>query len=167
MRQFRLVLTVFVSAMELSWLYPWLSLLGRATTGYERLLRPGVAVGLFFLALVVVQLLGRARIAERYQRLVMGGIILLTVFLLIHARVYAHVSLFQLRWLGSSLAHLLRFETGLSRELFLLLATFALWWRGIRMSHEWFLTDDVGFKFRLGILLLIALVIPTITFEPK
>jgi hypothetical protein len=159
MSQSRLLLTVFVSVVELSWLYPWLSLLGRAVTGYERVLKPGVAFGFFALALVVVRLSSRARIAERYQRLIVGALILLTAFSLIHAQVYSHVSLFKLRWLGSSLARILRFEAGVSRELFLLLATFVLWWRGIRMSQEGFFTDGVGFKFRSGILFQIALLV--------
>lgn len=159
MSQSRLLLTVFVSVVELSWLYPWLSLLGRAVTGYERILKPGVAFGFFALALVVVRLSSRARIAERYQRIIVGALILLTAFSLIHAQVYSHVSLFRLRWLGSSLARMLRFEAGVSRELFLLLATFVLWWRGIRMSQESFLTDSVGFKFRSGILFQIVLLV--------
>ncbi len=159
MSQSRSLLIILVSAMELSWLYPWLAILGHAATGYERVLKPGIAFGLFFLAMLVAQLLSRGRIANRYQRIAVGGLILLTALLLIQAQVYSSMPLLSFRWLGSSLAHLLRFERAMSRELFLMLATFVLWWRGLRTSQDLLITDVVGFKFRIGILLLIGLLV--------
>jgi len=155
----RSLLLVFVSLVELSWLYPWLAVLGRFLTRRERVLEPGMVFGLFFLALVGVRLLSRWRIAERYQRLAVGGLILLTAFFLIHAQVYPGVSLLSGRWVGASLAQLLRFEGAMSRELFLILATLAIWWRGLSMAQGSLFTDVVGFKFRLGILLIIGLLV--------
>jgi hypothetical protein len=159
MSQARSLLIVFMSITELSWFYPWLAVLGRLLTKSERVLGPGAVFGLFFLALIAVRLLGRWRIAERYQRLALGGLILLTALLLIHIQVYSHTSLLSSRWLGASLSQLLRFEQAMSRELFLILATLAIWWRGLTMAQESLFTDVVGFKFRLGILFVIALLV--------
>ncbi len=159
MRWRRPVLIVCVSVTELSWLYPWLAILGRAGTGYMRLLRAEIAFGQFFLALLVAALMSRWRIAERYQRIVVGGLILLTALLTIYLRAYGHVSILELRWIGKALANLVRVDRGISRELFLTLATFVLWWRGLSMNREMLITDVVGFRFRLGILLLIGMLI--------
>jgi hypothetical protein len=159
MSRLQSLLVAVISVMELSWLYPWLAILGRALTGYEHVLKPGMAFGLFFLVLVVAELLNRWRIASRHQRIVVGGLILLTALLMIRTQVYADESLLNLRWIGTSLTNLVRFETALSRELFLVLATFVLWWRGLRVSQQLLIADVVGFQFRLGILLLIALLI--------
>ncbi len=155
MSQLQILLTISLSVMELSWLYPWLALLARATTGEEHLLKPGVAFALFFLPLFIVHLLNRVRIAQVYQRAVIGALILLSVLFLIHAQVYPDTPFFSLRWLGSALS----FEIGLSREMFLMLAIFVLFWRGLSMSRGLFITEAIGFKFRLGILLLIVLLV--------
>jgi len=159
MRWRRPVLIVFVSVMELSWFYPWLAFLGRIVTQRDGLLKPGLVFALFFLALGVTGLLSRWRVAERYQRIVVGGLVLVTVLLMIRAQVYPDERLWSLRWMGSSLAHFLRFDPVMSQELFLTLATFAIWWRGLGMSQRLLITDTVGFQFRLGILLLIGLLI--------
>jgi len=153
------LLVVLVSVTELSWLYPWLALLDRFVTRQGGILNPILVFALFFLALGVAGSLNRWRIADRYQRIVVGGFILLTALLMIRVQVYPSQGLWNLRWIGSSLTHLLRFDPGMSQELFLVLATFTIWWRGLVMSQRLLLTDTVGFLFRLGILLLIGLLI--------
>jgi hypothetical protein len=155
----RPLLVVLVSVTELSWLYPWLAFLGRIVTRQGGILNPILVFALFFLAQGVAGSLNRWRIADRYQRIVVGGFVLLTVLLMIRLQVYPSQRFWNLRWIGSSLTHLLRFDPGMSQELFLALATFAIWWRGLLMSQRLLLTDTVGFLFRLGILLLIGLLI--------
>ncbi len=159
-------LLFIVSVMELSWLYPWLALVGYFLTRYEHVLSVGPAFALFFLALVVVEALSRWRIATRYQRFMVGGLILFTTLLLIRIQVYPGAPFFSLRWLGTSLGNVLRLEQGISRELFLLLATYVLWWRGMSMSQQLLIADVVGFRFRLGVVFLIGLaVLQAITFR--
>jgi len=153
------LLVVLVSIAELSWFYPWLAFLGRFLTRQDGILNPILVFALFFLALGVAASLNRWRIADRYQRIVVGGFILLTALLMIRVQVYPSQDFWNLRWIGSSLTHLLRFDPGMSQELFLVLATFAIWWRGLLMSQRLLLTDTVGFLFRLGILFLIGLLI--------
>ena len=155
----RSLLVILVSVMELSWLYPWLAILGRFTTLQEGVLKPAATFGLFFLALGVAELLNRWHIVDRYQRIVVGVLVLLTALLMVRAQVYPGAPLFSLRWVGSSLAKLVLFDRAISSELFLVLVTFAVWWRGLRLSQAWLITDTVGFRFRLGILLLIGLLI--------
>jgi hypothetical protein len=152
-------LLVVISVMELSWLYPWLAFLGRALTGYERALGAGVAWGIFFGALAVTGLLSRWRIASRYQRIVVGGLVLLTVLLMIRTHVYPTAPLLSLGWIGTSLTNFMRLDRAVSRELFLVLATFGLWWRAIGVGQQLLIADVVGFRFRLGILLLVALLV--------
>jgi hypothetical protein len=156
-KRYRPTLLVVVSAMELSWLYPWLAILGHAATGYADVLPVGLAFGLFFLALGAAELLSRWRVLDRYQQLAIGLLILLSVLVVIRAQVYVGFSPLNLRWVGRSLNNLFRFEPHLSRELFLLLATFVLWWRGIRTSGRTLGVDEVGFQFRLGVVLVIGL----------
>ena len=157
MKRYRSLLLVIVSVVELSWLAPWLLILGQVVTGREHVLEPLPVLSIFFLALAVAELLSRWRIASRYQQIVIGICILLSALLLIRGRVYSGWSLFNLRWIGHSLSNLLDFEPGWSRELFILLATFLLWWRGIRTSGRMLTVDEIGFQFRLGILFIIGL----------
>jgi hypothetical protein len=155
----RPVLIVFVSVMELSWLYPWLALLGRIVTGRRGSLNPVLVFALYFLVLGIVGLLDRWRVADRYQRIVVGGFVLATTLLMIRMHVYPDERLWSLRWIGWSLARLPRFDQAMGRELFMTLITFAIWWRGLCMQGRLLLTDTVGLQFRLGILLLIGLLI--------
>jgi len=156
MKPYRVLLLIAVSAVELSWLYPWLALLGRAATGYD-VLKPAVGVGLFFLAMTVAELFSHWRIVDRYQQMTIGVLILLSALLLIRGQVYPGASAGSLGWLGRSLGNLFRFEPLMSRDLYLLLATFVLWWRGVRTGARSLMVDEVGFQFRLGVLLVVGL----------
>lgn len=155
----RPLLIVFASLMEMCWFYPWLALLGSLVTRQDSTLKPALVFVLFFLVQGVAGLLNRWHLASRYQRIVVGGLVLLTVLLMIRAHVYPGEGLWRLRWIGTSLANLVRVDPAISRELFLTLATFAIWWRSLRMNQRWLSTDTVSFQFRLGILLLIVLLI--------
>ena len=159
MSQPQFLLNIFVSVMELSWFYPWLAFLGSILTRQDDALTPVTAFVLFFFVQGVAGLLNRWRIVDLYQRIVVGIFVLLTVLLMIWGQIYPALSFWNLRWIGTSLSHLVRFDPVVSHELFLALATLAIWWRGFRMSQRVLFVDEVGFQFRLGILLLIGLLV--------
>lgn len=159
MSRLRSLLIVFVSLMELSWFCPWLVFLSRALTGRDRVLMPALVFFLYFFVQGVGGLLDRWRIADRYQRIVVGALVLLTALLTIRLQVYAGQPFWSLRWLGSSLSNLVRLDPAMSRELFLVLATLAIWWRGLGMSRGALYAEDVGFQFRLGVILLVVLIV--------
>lgn len=159
MNQPQSLLVVFMSVMELSWFYPWLAFLGWLFTRQDDALKPVFVFGLFFFAQGVVGLLNRWRIVDRYQRITVGGLVLLTAFAMIRVQVYPNQPLWSLRWIGSALLNMVRFDPGVKHELFLALATLAIWWRGLYMGRRSLFVDDIGFQFRLGILLLIGLLV--------
>jgi hypothetical protein len=159
MNHLQFLLIVFVSLVELSWLSPWLVFLVELISGQNVVLAPAVVFVLFFFAQGVAGLLNRWRIAERYQRIGVGSLMLLTAFLMIRAQLYVGLPFWNLSWLVKSLENLVQLDPFLSRELSLFLANLVIWWRGLRMSRGLFHTDNVGFRFRLGILLLIGLLV--------
>jgi hypothetical protein len=77
---------------------------------------------------------------------------LITGLLAIHHVLYAHTSLWHLRWVGDMLASLKR--DILTHDILVFTLVVFLWWRGLVLAQRRLDSRNVAFRFRLGVILL-------------
>ncbi len=94
------------------------------------------------------------------QRRIMLVAFLLTLFLSVRTLLYEPRSLFDLTWIDAIVGRFASPSASLWRkELALFLVIAVLWWRGLGLSHRHVAVDEIGFRMRLGGLLLAPLIV--------
>jgi hypothetical protein len=151
----RELLTLSCAAMELCWAYGFFAV-GLAMGGEQR-------VGVFvFAALVAVALyssrfLLNSRLRLQQQQTLSIALALLSILMMLRLTIFSHLTPFDLSWLLSVVAAIARLFLKFSSEMLVILMGVFAWWRGVSMAQASLDFDSIGFRFRLGVLLLALL----------
>ncbi|MFQ6000069.1 MAG: DUF4129 domain-containing protein [Anaerolineae bacterium] len=150
------LLTVTVAAMEISWAYPLMLILGGAIG--PRFLSLFSTFILLLVAIYLSRLLAKMR--PSYSQPAITILALLISMLIIKGDLFPKYALLDFRWIGE----LLRVGNILAGELITpgimaLIATLYLWWRGINLGRESLGPYFVSHLFRLGMVALTGAVV--------
>ena len=95
----------------------------------------------------------------RQRRIILVSF-LLSLFISLRILLYEPQSLFDFSWIGAMAGRIAGLSASLwGQELALFLLITVLWWRGLGLSHRHVAVDEIGFRMRLGGLLLAPLVV--------
>lgn len=143
-----------IACMEATWLTPfWLAI-------YRPAPRPWAAFAILLAGLLawmlVLELLSRAGVMSPLYDLVALALLALTSLLIVRAVLYPGPPPFDLSWLGQMLNDTLNKQDGFPPALGLILANLVLWQRATVATSRSIAFFNVGYTFRIGILLLVA-----------
>ncbi len=138
-------------AMEACLIYPWQRLLG-ALSEHSGLPFWEICL-LLWLAYWVATLVRRLDLSPGNQQASIAAITILSALVLVRIHLYPGLSLWDVSWIDAMVEQVLAV---FSRDMFVILLTFVLWWRGVAMSGRDLDTQGVWFRFRLGIAILVV-----------
>jgi hypothetical protein len=151
----RELLTLSCAAMELCWAYGFFGV-ALAVMGEPR-------VGVFaFAALVVLALyssrfLLNSNLRLRQQQTLSVILAVFSILAVLRLTVFSHLTPLDLSWLIRAPVGVARMFIALTPEVLVVLMGIFAWWRGVSMSQASLDFDSIGFRFRLGVLLLALL----------
>lgn len=141
------------AGLEICWAYGFFAVALAASGHAER----GVSV-FTFAALVLAGIYGarftlNSDLTLRRKQVASLGLAVLSIMLAIRLTLFANYSAFDLGWIGQiPVAAASMFITFSPITLLLLMGIYA-WWRGLSLAQASFDFDGVGFRFRLGVLM--------------
>jgi len=142
--------------MEIGWITPFVTLLlYRHGLGWS----PGLIFCRFLAAVLLwilaLELLNRWDLAPPWYQLSVALLLALSTLVIVRLWLHWDAALGDLSWLRSTFDALFNIHRGLRPELILVLANLLLWQRATSATSRSLDFFNVGFSFRLGILLLI------------
>lgn len=147
------------AAMEVAWFTPWYLALLPETA---RLPPLRSAMGLLVLTLVplyLIRFMDYLRLRLRVQRIIMVGVLLLTVVLATRLILYAGQDYQATGWLQSSIEDSLDLYKLIPDWMVIFLATLFLWWRGISIGQREVSVRAVRVGFFLGLVFFVVFVL--------
>ncbi len=150
----RELLLLCAAALELCWTYSVFALLWAAGGHGER----GVSVFLFVVLLLFAiygaRLILNSTLPPREQKIAIVVVALGSILFAIRSTLYSTYAPLDLSWLGSVPSAIARMFIAFSPDAFVVLMGAFVWWRGIALAQTALDFDLVGFRFRLGVLML-------------
>jgi Domain of unknown function (DUF4129) len=142
------------AGLEICWAYGFFALALAAMGHAER----GVSV-FTFAALVIAGIYGarftlNSDLPLRRKQAVGVGLAALSIMLAIRLTLFANYGVFDLGWIGQIPAAAANMFIAFSPIALLLLMGIYAWWRGLSLAQASFDFDGVGFRFRLGVLMI-------------
>lgn len=151
----RELLTLSCAAMELCWAYGFFGV-ALAVMG-----EPRVSVFTFAtlvaIALYSSRFLLNSHLRLRQQQTLSVTLAALSIFIVLRLTVFSHFTPLDLSWLVRVPSAIARLFIAFSPEMLVILMGVFAWWRGVSMSQASLDFDSIGFRFRLGVLLLALL----------
>jgi hypothetical protein len=150
----RELLHAVVIVMEACWLYPWVAFFIAFMSGPEYTIPFTAVLAWLFLAAWSFRLLDILAIDLRIMQSTLVGLGLIAILIVIQTTLYDDYSLLSFRWLGAIFRDVLEIWLIVPPQVVLFLSGLFVWWRGINIGSASLGTQEVGFRFRLGILTL-------------
>jgi hypothetical protein len=168
------LLTVATLAMEAFWLYAWLRFFFDMLGPAGRYLALLSCFLLLFLATYAGRLLAPAADHDeddaevRRRQVAMVGLIAVAVLLVVHAALFSSYAVWNPAWVLALLVALGRADL---TAILAVIVSLGLWYRGLEHAQGDFGVEATGFRFRLGViafiwLLLIEAVLPVESITP-
>ena len=133
-------------AMEACLIYPWQQLFGMLSN-HKGLPFWEICL-LLWLAYWVATLLRRLDMSPGHKQAAIAAITILSALTMVRVHLYPDRPLWDISWIDAMVEQVLAV---FSKDMFIILLTFVLWWRGVAMSSREYDTQQVWFRFRLGI----------------
>ncbi len=149
-----------LAAMELTWVYAWLSFFfGELGEGQRRFSYIGLYV-MLLIAITVGRILTQRRAAPARARQWIVLLTVLSTLLLVRVQLYSGYGLLSLSWLWKFVRAVFMEDAGtFGANTLVVAAGLYVWWWGLNLSQRGLTHDWVGFRFRLGVLILIVLLV--------
>lgn len=152
------LLLLTTAVMEISWL--GLLLRGAMEFNHTRWLPlfaawiPLPYLGIMLVAYAFYRWISRRGISRAALRRAVGAFIVAGILIMLRVTVYAGYAPLDVSWLLAPFSAFADLETLLPDELVIAIATLILFARGFSLAHAEIDSQSVGFRFRLGVLLL-------------
>ena len=106
------------------------------------------------LAFNLVRALNALNFKERVQRDLSVFFLFICVLVMLRVTLYHHVPWPSLGWIGE-ISHHLTDSNLWHQDVGVVIATLVFWWRGLRLAQLPLTTKSVGFRFRIGVLIMV------------
>lgn len=156
------LLYLTLSAMEACVVYPWYLMLNRLAENQDRAMPLLAMIALMLMPYLLASLLNRSALTADRKQATVAGLMLLTTLIVVRLNIYGDHSLIDLSWFLDLADRLFGLFTAFPPDLVVVGAVFIAWWRGIILSRQDYDTRQVGFHFRLGIVILLGYFVITI-----
>ncbi|MBN1937146.1 MAG: DUF4129 domain-containing protein [Anaerolineae bacterium] len=151
-----------LAAMEACVVYPWYLMFNRLAQNQDRAMSLLAVIALLWMPYLLASLLNRTALTADRKQATVAGLMLLMSLIVVRLSIYGGYNLLDLTWFLDLTDRLFGILTSLPPDLILVGVVFVAWWRGIILSRQDYDTRQVGFHFRLGIIILLGYFIVTI-----
>ncbi|MBN1580141.1 MAG: DUF4129 domain-containing protein [Anaerolineae bacterium] len=150
------LLYVSLAAMDACLIYPWYVLFNTLAKNEAHVLSLFGMCLLVWVPYLLASLLNRSKLAVDRKQAVVAGLMLITALVTVRINLYGDYGIGKLGWFVAMTDRLFSLLTTLSPDLVVVFLVFIGWWRGIIWSRQDVDMRQVGFHFRLGIILFLG-----------
>ncbi len=150
------LLYLSLAAMEAGVIYPWYLLFNALAQNRVHAISFLGMCALMWVPYLCASLLNRTALTADRRQAVVAGLMILTIVATLRLVLYGDYALGDLGWLVASTDRLFSAMVGLPPDLVVIGVLFVCWWRGIVLSRKGYDVRQVGFHFRVGIVVLLA-----------
>ena len=160
------LLYLCLAAMEACVIYPWYTIF-HAISGFSDTKLPfwGMCL-LLWIPYIVAGLLNRTKLPTDRKQALVAGLIILTSLVTVRLVLYRAYGLGDVNWIVDFSDRLFGVFSTLPPDLPIIVVVFIGWWRGLVLARKDTDMQQVGFHFRLGIVLLLMYFLVAI-FAPR
>jgi hypothetical protein len=151
-----------LAAMEACVIYPWYLLLNALSEDMGRGVPLWGMCVLLWIPYLLAGVLNRGELAPDRKQALVAGLVILTALVTVRLHVYGDVPFGNLGWIAEFTERLFTAFSRLPPDLVVMVLVFVGWWRGIVLSRKDYDTQQVGFHFRVGIVVFMAYFLVTI-----
>jgi hypothetical protein len=148
------LLYLSILATEACILHPWQSLI-HTLLGYDPL-PLWALVALLWLAYVAASLVSHSKLGMDRRQALVAGLVLLSALVVVRLHLYPGRPIWDLAWIGDMVQSLFEVMSVVPADLLLILLTLVAWWRSLVASRHEADIQGIWYRFRVGVLLLLA-----------
>ncbi len=150
------LLYLTLATAEACVLYPWYLLFNRLAANEAHAMPPVAMIVLMWIPYLLAGLLNRSALTADRKQAAVAALMLLMALIVVRISVYGDHHLLDWTWFITLADRLFGLLDAFPPDLPVIGAVFVAWWRGIILSRHDYDMHQVGFHFRLGIIILVG-----------